>query len=190
VGTVLAIPLVIRQGNLIGVLLGIVAVVVVSAAMFLVARRPRGAATTRLIRARSRSSHWALDLRISLIILFVFCRTAIAVRQNTSVLIATAQPDPGRGHRAGLDRGAHHRRASLPAADRRRSAVDRAAGRPLAIASIGLATGALSTVRPPWCWPACAAGAALLGHTAPIGDHTAPTATVPAPVTGPVIVPG
>jgi Kef-type K+ transport system membrane component KefB len=68
------------------VLLGIVAVVVVSPAAFPVARRLRRAAATRLIRARSRRSPWALDPRMSLIIPFV--PAAIAVQQNTGVQIA------------------------------------------------------------------------------------------------------
>jgi hypothetical protein len=64
-------------------------------------------------------------------------------------------------------------------------------GVPSAIAGIGRATGALSDgqaaavlAAEPAGLAACAAGAAL------IEDHTTPTATVPAPVTEPVIVPG
>ena len=84
--TVLAIPLVIRQGSLLQVLGGIAGVVVLAAAVYLAARRLAMSSRIHDLRHRSKKQHWALDLRISLLVLFALA--AIAVRQHTSVLIA------------------------------------------------------------------------------------------------------
>jgi Kef-type K+ transport system membrane component KefB len=84
--TVLAIPLVIRQGSLLQVLAGIAAVVLLAAAVYLVARRFTTSSRIHGLRHRSKKQHWALDLRISLLVLLALA--TIAVRQNTSVLIA------------------------------------------------------------------------------------------------------
>jgi len=86
VATVLAIPLVIRQGSLLEVLAGIAAVAVLAAAVYVVLKRFRATATGHDLRHRSKRQHWALDLRLSLLVLFTLA--AIAVRQHTSVLIA------------------------------------------------------------------------------------------------------
>jgi Kef-type K+ transport system membrane component KefB len=86
VATVLAIPLVIRQGSLLQVLGGIAAVVALAAAVYLVASRVSPSTLIHDLRHRSKKQHWALDLRISLLVLF--CLAAIAVHQRTSVLIA------------------------------------------------------------------------------------------------------
>ena len=86
VGTVLAIPLVVPQGSLRSVLAGILAVGALAATVYLVARRSAGHPWTARVRHRSRTGHWALDLRVSLVVLFVLA--AVATRQHTSVLIA------------------------------------------------------------------------------------------------------
>lgn len=84
--TVLAIPLVIRQGSLGQVLIGIAAVVAVAAVVYLVAHRLDDNDVVHRLRHRSKKQHWALDLRISLLGLFTLA--AIALHQHTSVLIA------------------------------------------------------------------------------------------------------
>jgi len=86
VATVLAIPLVIRQGSMVQVLAGIAAVVLLAAVVYLVARRFSSSDPIHGLRHRSKKQHWALDLRINLLVLF--CLAAIAVHQHTSVLIA------------------------------------------------------------------------------------------------------
>ena len=84
--TVLAIPLVIRQGSLSQVLIGIAAVVAVAAVVYLIAHRAGDNEFVHRLRHRSKKQHWALDLRINLLVLFTLA--AIALRQHTSVLIA------------------------------------------------------------------------------------------------------
>ena len=84
--TVLAIPIVIRTGSLASVLLGILAVLVLSGLVFLAAHRLSEFEEVDDVRAESKRHHWALDLRISLLLLFVL--SWIALRQHTSVLIA------------------------------------------------------------------------------------------------------
>ncbi len=86
VATVVAIPLVIRQGSLASVVLGIVLVVVSAAGIYLVARVMHGRRFTRALREQSWRAHWALDLRLSLVALFLLA--ALATRQHTSVLIS------------------------------------------------------------------------------------------------------
>jgi Kef-type K+ transport system membrane component KefB len=237
VGTVLATPVVIRQGSLAGVLLGIVGVIAVSGAVYLAALRLRRAGSARLVRSRSRLAHWALDLRISLLILFVLA--AIAVRQHTSVLIAgfaagavlalLGEPRRLAEQLIGLGEGflvplffvTLGARLELSALFNQPRNLILAAviaigatavhvlvawafklpigagllataqlGVPSAIASIGLATGALNAGQAAAAavlaavlasLGACAGGAALLGHPAPIGDYTAPRATPPPP---------
>lgn len=86
VATVLAVPLVIRTGSLPSVLLGIAAIVVLSAAVYLFARRIRHLDPVHELRHDSKQRHWALDLRVSLVLLFTLAW--IAVHQHTSVLVA------------------------------------------------------------------------------------------------------
>jgi len=86
VATVLAVPLVVPQGGLRSVLAGIVGVGVLAAAVPLVARWVGGRAWPARLRDRSRTGHWALDLRGCLLILFALA--AVATRQHTSVLVA------------------------------------------------------------------------------------------------------
>jgi Kef-type K+ transport system membrane component KefB len=86
VSTVLAIPLVVRQGSPGRVLLGIAEVVALAGGVYAVARLLQGRSVTRQVRNRSRDQHWALDLRVALLILFVMAW--VATRQNASILIA------------------------------------------------------------------------------------------------------
>ena len=85
VGTVLAVPLVVRQGSLRAVLAGIVGVAVLAAVVFGLATRLRHHVWSVRLRDRSRERHWALDLRVSLVVLFGLA--ALATRQHTSVLV-------------------------------------------------------------------------------------------------------
>lgn len=84
--TVLAIPLVIRQGSVLSVLVGIGMVLVLAALVYLAARLLSGRGFTRTVRGRSKQQHWALDLRVSLVILFTLAW--VATQHHTSVLIA------------------------------------------------------------------------------------------------------
>jgi Kef-type K+ transport system membrane component KefB len=86
VATVLAIPLVIRTGSLPSVLAGIGAVLVISVVVYLAARRLDAVRLVEQLRHDSKKQHWALDLRFSLLLLFVLAW--LAVRQHTSVLVA------------------------------------------------------------------------------------------------------
>jgi len=86
VTTVLAIPLVIRTGSLGSVLAGIAAVVLLSGGVYLLARRVRHVDPVDELRHDSKKQHWALDLRVSLVLLFAL--SWVAVRQHTSVLVA------------------------------------------------------------------------------------------------------
>jgi Kef-type K+ transport system membrane component KefB len=86
VATVLAVPLVIRTGSLSSVLLGIAGIVVLSAVVYLFARRIRHLDPVDELRHDSKQRHWALDLRVSLVLLFTL--SWIAVHQHTSVLVA------------------------------------------------------------------------------------------------------
>jgi len=88
--TVLAVPFVLPQGPAGSVLVGVIAIAVLAGALLAVARRalrsPRTARWTARLRDRSRTGGWALDLRISLLVLFVLA--AVATRAHTSVLLA------------------------------------------------------------------------------------------------------
>jgi Kef-type K+ transport system membrane component KefB len=229
VATVLAIPLVLPQGSLVSVLIGIVGVLLFAGLVYLAACRVGRTAAAVTVRDRSRSGHWALDLRISLIILFVLA--AIALRQQTSVLIAgfaagtvlAVLGEPRRlaeqliglgegflvplffvtlgaklqlaalfGHPANLVLMAviavgatvvhliAARVFRLPAGAGLLATAQ--LGVPSAIASVGLSTGALGAGQAAAVLAAavlslvaCAIGAAMLGHRAPLGDHTAPS---------------
>ncbi len=86
VATVLAIPLVVRKGSVVEVLVGSAAVLAVTAALYAVARAVDDRRSLHRLRHRSKKQHWALDLRVSLLVLF--CLSAIATRLHTSVLVA------------------------------------------------------------------------------------------------------
>jgi Kef-type K+ transport system membrane component KefB len=225
---VLAIPLVIRQGTVASGLLGIGEVVGLVALVYLATRILAPRSFSRRARARSRDQHWALDLRMSLLILFVLAW--VAVSRHTGILIAgfaagamlsvlgeprrLAEQLIGLGEGflvplffvtlgARIDLGALlgtprnlvlagvvavgatgvHLAAALvfrlpPAVGLLATAQ---LGVPSAIVSVGLADGLL---RPGQgaallfavlvSLGACAAGAAMLGHRDPLGDHTAP----------------
>jgi Kef-type K+ transport system membrane component KefB len=237
VATVLAVPLVIRQGSIGSVLLGIGAIAVSAVAIYLVGHRARDTAVAKRIRKRSKRGHWALDLRVSLVILFALA--SIAVRQHTSVLIAgfcagavlalSGEPRRLAQQLIGLGEGflipiffvTLGAKLQLAALFGSRAnlilAVVIAAGAtavhvlvalafrlpvgagllataqlgvPSAVASIGLATGVLTPGQAAAVLTAvlaslvaCSVGAALLGHRAPIGDHTAPGHPEPDDVT-------
>ena len=86
VATVLTIPLVIHQGNLAGVLLGIALIAAIATGAYFLLRKVGNLETVHELRHRSKRSHWALDLRVSLLALFSL--SAIATAQKTSILIA------------------------------------------------------------------------------------------------------
>jgi Kef-type K+ transport system membrane component KefB len=228
VSTVLAIPLVVRQGSVGSVLLGIAEVLALAGLLYAAARYFGGRPFPRRVRGRSRDQHWALDLRVSLLILFVLAW--LAVRQHTSILIAgfvagavlallgeprrLAEQLIGLGEGflvplffvslgARLDLGALfgtpdnlvlaavlavgatgvHLAAALvfrlpPAVGLLATAQ---LGVPSAIVSVGLGSGLLRPGQGAALLTAvltslgiCAAGAAMLGHRDPLGDHTAP----------------
>ncbi len=83
---VLAIPLVTPSGRLVRILLGGTLVAAMATTMFLVGRRVLDDRAVTVVRKASVSHGWALDLRISLLMLFVMAW--IATRFGTSILIA------------------------------------------------------------------------------------------------------
>ena len=84
--TVLGIPLVMAKGNTARAVVGCALVIVIAAAAYGVARAIRNERLVARLRAASRQRGWALDLRISLVVLFVLAW--IAERNGASVLIA------------------------------------------------------------------------------------------------------
>jgi Kef-type K+ transport system membrane component KefB len=84
--TVLALPLVLATGRVARVVLGGVLVAAVAAAMFVAAERTHDRAWVRRVRTMSHERGWGLDLRVSLLALFI-CAW-IATRFGTSILIA------------------------------------------------------------------------------------------------------
>jgi Kef-type K+ transport system membrane component KefB len=86
VAAIVALPLVIQPSRALHAALGGLAVIGGVVLLFLVARAIRHLDTVRRLRHASHARAWALDLRISLLILFTL--SWIAVRSGTSVLIA------------------------------------------------------------------------------------------------------
>jgi Kef-type K+ transport system membrane component KefB len=84
--TVLAVPFVLRTGAFSRTLLGAVLVVAGAAVFGLVIRRLLGFAPVESARHQSHRKDWALDLRISLLVLFTLAW--IAERFDTSILLA------------------------------------------------------------------------------------------------------
>ena len=84
--TVLVLPLVLANGRLGRVLLGSALVALTGAVLLLVARAVRRQAWARRLRVMSHERGWGLDLRVSLLALFV-CAW-LASRFGTSILIA------------------------------------------------------------------------------------------------------
>ena len=86
VAAIVALPLVIQPSKALQAALGGLAVVGGVIVLFLLARAIRHLSVVRHLRRASHSRAWALDLRVSLLILFTL--SWIAVRSGTSVLIA------------------------------------------------------------------------------------------------------
>jgi len=86
VAAIIALPLVIQPGKALHAALGGLAVIGGVVALFVLARVIRHVPLVRRLRHASHARAWALDLRVSLLILFTL--SWIAVRSGTSVLIA------------------------------------------------------------------------------------------------------
>jgi Kef-type K+ transport system membrane component KefB len=86
VAAIVALPLVLRPARAEHAALGGLAVAGAALGVLLVARSLRGRAFVRRLRRRSKQRVWALDLRISLLVLFTL--SWLAVRTGTSILIA------------------------------------------------------------------------------------------------------
>ena len=86
VGTVLLLPVVLATGGIGRVVLGGVLVVAAGVVLYVLARLVRGQPALRRLRTLSHERGWGLDLRISLLALFV-CAW-LADRFGTSILIA------------------------------------------------------------------------------------------------------
>lgn len=86
IASVLAIPLVLPTVSLARVLVGAALVAVSATAVYLLAHAVRDRALVAALRARSRDAGWALDLRVSLLVLFALAW--LATRNGASVLLA------------------------------------------------------------------------------------------------------
>lgn len=86
VAAIVALPLVIQPGKALHAAAGGLAVVAATIAAFLVARGVRDAPLVHRLRHESHERGWALDLRMSLLLLFTLAW--VAVRSGTSILIA------------------------------------------------------------------------------------------------------
>ncbi|HEV7162576.1 MAG TPA: cation:proton antiporter [Solirubrobacteraceae bacterium] len=84
--TILSVPIVLQPGRVGHVALGALLVAGAAVALLLLARAMAGAEWIHRVRHLSKRRHWALDLRISLLVLFLL--SWIAVKGGTSVLIA------------------------------------------------------------------------------------------------------
>ena len=84
--TVLAIPLIIRQGGVANTLIGIALIAALAVGVYFLTKWASNKKVVEKLRARSKQEHWAVDLRTSLLVLFVLA--AIATAQQTSILIA------------------------------------------------------------------------------------------------------
>jgi Kef-type K+ transport system membrane component KefB len=86
VSAIVALPLVMQPGRAAHAALGGLAVAAAAAAVLLAARLVRGRRLVVRFRGASRQREWALDLRLSLLVLFTLAW--IATRTGTSILIA------------------------------------------------------------------------------------------------------
>lgn len=86
VAGIVAVPFVMRPGRAWNAALGTVLIAICAVATLLVVRQLRTRTWVRTLRRRSKQRAWALDLRVSLLVLFSLCW--IAVRTGTSILIA------------------------------------------------------------------------------------------------------
>jgi Kef-type K+ transport system membrane component KefB len=84
--TILAVPIVLQPGRVGHVVLGGLYVAGAAALLFVVARRLAGHEWVHSLRHKSKQRRWALDLRLSLLVLFVLAW--IAQKGGTSILIA------------------------------------------------------------------------------------------------------
>jgi len=84
--TILAVPIVLQPGRVGHVALGGVLVAAAAALLFGLARLLAGRDWVQRVRDRSKQRRWALDLRLSLLVLFVLAW--IAQKGGTSILIA------------------------------------------------------------------------------------------------------
>lgn len=86
VAGIVAVPFVMRPGRAWNAALGTVLIAICAVATLFVVRQLRTRSWVRTLRRRSKQRAWALDLRLSLLVLFSLCW--IAVRTGTSILIA------------------------------------------------------------------------------------------------------
>jgi Kef-type K+ transport system membrane component KefB len=86
VAAIVALPLVLQPSRAEHAALGGLAVAGAAAGLFFAARALRGTPVVKHLRRRSKQRGWALDLRISLLVLFTL--SWLAVRAGTSILIA------------------------------------------------------------------------------------------------------
>jgi Kef-type K+ transport system membrane component KefB len=84
--TIVSVPIVLQPGRTAHALLGGALVALAVLALFFLARQLAGHAWVRRVRELSKQRHWALDLRVSLLVLFLLAW--IAQKSGTSVLIA------------------------------------------------------------------------------------------------------
>jgi Kef-type K+ transport system membrane component KefB len=84
--TILSVPIVLQPGRVEHAVLGAALVAALAGALFGVARLLAGAGWIHGVRGQSKSRHWALDLRISLVVLFLL--SWVAEKGGTSILIA------------------------------------------------------------------------------------------------------
>ncbi len=84
--TILSVPIVLQPGRVGHAALGALLVAAGAAALLLLARAVAGAEWIHRVRHLSKRRHWALDLRVSLLVLFLL--SWIAQKGGTSVLIA------------------------------------------------------------------------------------------------------
>jgi Kef-type K+ transport system membrane component KefB len=84
--TIVSVPIVLQPGRIAHVLLGGALVAIAVGLLLLAARLLAGRDWVQRARARSKQRHWALDLRLALLVLFLLAW--IAQESGTSVLIA------------------------------------------------------------------------------------------------------
>lgn len=84
--TILAIPLVLQPTRILNAASGAALVAVGAAAVYVASHRIYGASWVHRLRTRSKRRRWALDLRLSLLVLFTL--SWIAEKSGTSVLVA------------------------------------------------------------------------------------------------------
>jgi Kef-type K+ transport system membrane component KefB len=86
VASIVAVPLVLRPGRATDALVGTAVVAGCAIALLLFLRTLRGRAWVHRVRRLSKQRRWALDLRLSLVVLFALCWAA--TRAGTSILVA------------------------------------------------------------------------------------------------------